>query len=460
MAPLILFHINEKPVHVPSFPGIFLSRADGETLGLKDGQHADVQIGNKKSAAYIFLQNDLTEGMGKVDSALYSQLGIPLQNIRWNVRFHKESGHLKLGPFLSILTEIRQDGNGQPHFGSIHCFAEELHAFTQKNGGYLTLMGLPSTGSSIGAQTSFYLDDDHWKQTTLPLPDVVYNRIHSRKTERSEMFKLLYSQLIDEGTVIFNPHFLSKWEVHQFLRNESHLLPYIPLTDLYTRSGLAAYLDEFGAAFIKPIHGSQGRGIIEIKRKNGSYHISQTTYHQIRDHQISDLQEAETLIAAWIGKRACIIQQSLQLISLDDKKIDFRLLVHPNRSKKWTVTSAVARLSAENQFVSNLAQGGTINKPLTVLREFFTSDKAHYIYSLMKELAVESSKTLSESIEGVAGEFGLDIGVDQSGKTWIIEVNTKPSKQSEQIQTPFRPSTKAIWNFAEILWQERRLQDD
>ncbi|RDI47888.1 YheC/YheD family protein [Falsibacillus pallidus] len=460
MAALILFHINEKPVHVPSFPGIFLSPEDGDALGLKDGQQADVQIGNKKSAALIFLQNDLAEGMGKVDSALYNQLGIPHQIIRWNVRFHMKDGHIKLGPFLSILTEIRQNGNGQPHFGSIHCFAEELHAFTQKNGGYLSLMGLPSSVSSTGSPSSFYLDGDQWTRAVLPLPDVVYNRIHSRRTERSEVFKMVYSHLIDEGTVIFNPHFLSKWEVHQFLRNESHLLPYIPITDLYSRSVLAAYLDEFGAAFIKPIHGSQGRGIIEIKRKNDTYHISQTNYHQVKDHQFSELREAENLIAGWIGKRACIIQQSLQLISLDDKKIDFRLLVHPNRSKKWTVTSSVARLSAENQFVSNLAQGGTINKPLAVLREFFKPETAHYIYSLMKELAVESSKTLSESIEGVAGEFGLDIGVDQSGKTWIIEVNTKPSKQSEQIQSPFRPSTRAIWNFAEILWQERRLQDD
>ena len=427
---------------------------------IADGSRVMIQIGHNKTEATIWILQDEKNGIGKIDSVLYENLCMPVQSIKWRVRFDQKHETLHLGPFFSILTEIRLELNEQPSFGSIHCFAEELHAYTKESGGFLSIMKLPHLKQKNKDSKSYYLDEDNWQEASLPFPDVIYNRIHSRKNEMSESYRAFYSELLDKGTVIFNPQFLSKWEVHKLLGTEAHLTPYIPEADLYSPHSLNLFLEDYEGAFIKPIHGSQGRGIIEVRKTGDALQVSQTNYHSAKDHTFASMYELESILLKWIGKKACIIQQSLQLIDLEEKKVDFRLLVHPNSTKKWNVTSAVARLSAEKQFVSNLAQGGTIRKPMSVLQEFFDIKTATQIYSMMKELSTETASTLSKAIDGVAGEFGLDIGVDLNGKVWLIEVNSKPSKQTENIQSAFRPSTKAIWNFADILWQERRFYDD
>ena len=60
-------------------------------------------------------------------------------------------------------------------------------------------------------------------------------------------------------------------------------------------------------------------------------------------------------------------------------------------------------------------------------------------------------------------EFGIDLAIDQEGKPWIIEENVKPSKQSDQVLSPFVHQQKhcliivcmqRIFNFP------RRIYDD
>ena len=50
----------------------------------------------------------------------------------------------------------------------------------------------------------------------LPIPDVVYNRIHSRKSEHTALFKKFRSSLERFGIPLFNHRFLSKLGVSAF----------------------------------------------------------------------------------------------------------------------------------------------------------------------------------------------------------------------------------------------------
>jgi glutathione synthase/RimK-type ligase-like ATP-grasp enzyme len=131
--------------------------------------------------------------------------------------------------------------------------------------------------------------------------------------------------------------------------------------------------------------------------------------------------------------------------------MDFRVLCHKNLNNQWQVTSIVARVAAENEFVSNLARGGRMLKPLNVLRTCLGHKKSLEVLALMKELAVETASTISCSSSGITGELGIDIGVDQYGKLWIIEVNSKPSKNFEDGLGKIRPSAKALIQFCTLL---------
>jgi glutathione synthase/RimK-type ligase-like ATP-grasp enzyme len=127
--------------------------------------------------------------------------------------------------------------------------------------------------------------------------------------------------------------------------------------------------------------------------------------------------------------------------------MDYRVLCHKNHQNKWDVTSVVARISAENEFVSNIARGGEIMSPLNALKENMSVSDAKRVIAQMKDLAIETALIIERKTSGITGELGIDIGIDQDGKPWIIEVNSKPSKNFEDGQMKIRPSAKAIIQF-------------
>jgi hypothetical protein len=66
-------------------------------------------------------------------------------------------------------------------------------------------------------------------------------------------------------------------------------------------------------------------------------------------------------------------------------------------------------------------------------------------------LAIETAETICSSSAGITGELGIDIGVDPKGELWIIEVNSKPSKNFEDGGGKIRPSAKALIQFCTSL---------
>ncbi|WP_158598229.1 YheC/YheD family endospore coat-associated protein [Falsibacillus albus] len=457
MSHKISFHISNTNGLFTSSPQLHLNPLDGKKLNIDDNSRITIKIGNKTAAAIVHFNSDEPEGSAAVEPALYQSLLLPIQTYKWHVLYDVHDQLLKLGPFISILTEFKHAGHDQPSFGSIHCFAEELQTFISKEGGLLSIMNL-SDNMNLGEESKgFIFYDDAWIMWDLPEPDVIYNRIHSRKTERTKAYLVFYEHYLQSGSTIFNPQFLSKWEVYQLLGAESHMNPFIPETNLYSESTFDDFLGKYGAVYIKPVHGSLGRGIIEVtKHSDGLFIVNQTYFPEQKEHTFESLTDVKNAVHKWIGKRICIIQQALSLLEKDGRKIDFRLLTHPDAGHHWRVTSAVARISGENQFVSNLAQGGVLDKPGAVLKGFFSTSTSSQILSLMKELALETAALIAKSLEGVTGELGLDIGVDLDGKIWLIEANSKPSKKQEGTSSGIRPSTKAIWKFSKTLWLERR----
>lgn len=158
---------------------------------------------------------------------------------------------------------------------------------------------------------------------------------------------------------------------------------------------------------------------------------------------------------SWIKKlqqhRAFIIQEGLTLITDEKRMLDFRVLCHKNVQGNWRATSTVARASNQNEFVSNLARGGEIIKTLTPLLGHFDKKTALSILAFMKELSVEAANVLCQAATGFIGELGVDIGVDTNGRVYIIEINSKPSKNAEEQKAKIRPSAKAIYEYGTAL---------
>ncbi|RSD29262.1 YheC/YheD family protein [Mesobacillus subterraneus] len=347
-----------------------------------------------------------------------------------------------ISPVIALLTEIKED-NG-PDFGKVHSFCEELHQGISELGGSFYVFSMK--GFSEEGVEGFYYDgdDDEWKKGFLPLPAVIYNRISSRRTEISKGFKGFQNKLDSMGIKLFNHRFLSKWEIHEFLLNEEHLHPFIPETHLYHEQVLASMLGMHDELYIKPVHGSQGRNIIQVVQDEGMIQASLSSLSAKELPAYKNAGDLARAIAPLTENRMCIIQQGLKLSELNGRRMDFRILCHKNAQQFWKVTSIVARVSAEQLFVSNIARGGEVMKPIQTLSLIFGKEQARQQLSLMRELALETAEAIGRNAEGLTGELGIDIGVDIKGNLWLIEANSKPSKNFEERGMKIRPSTKAI----------------
>ena len=427
-------HSRDHTIHISLALASYLQVLSLSTIYLKIGtQCLKVRI----------KVTELAKNEIHVSPALFSYFQIPIESTKFLSQYNKDSNTLLLGPIIALMTDITESDDG-PSFQSIHTFCEELHYYTKQTGGVFYLF---SSENFKPNEINGYYYRNGWKKHTFPPPDVVYNRIHSRKKERSETFIKIKNKMTEMNIPFFNDRFLSKWDVHEMLLKEEHLDAHLPETLLFTKENFLRLLNKHSSLFLKPINGSQGRKILHLYKEGTSFIVKVSTGMQSDNFMsFTQVDQFFSWFSRFRRKQIYIIQQGIPFLLYKNRHIDFRVLCHKNHHNEWKVTSIVARISGEKQFVANIARGGETYKPLEALTELFNKDVAKQQIKRMKELAKEIAGAVSRNTEGITGELGLDIGIDQDGKPWLIEVNSKPSKNNsiEQDEIKIRPSTKAI----------------
>ncbi|MCM3567914.1 YheC/YheD family protein [Neobacillus mesonae] len=373
---------------------------------------------------------------------------LPIQTYKFQAHYLSETNTLKLGPVIALLTNFSFKENEEPNFRSVHKFCEELDQVIKGNSGFFYVFSFDQFLAK-----GYYLHDEKWIPGELPIPDVIYNRIHSRKLEQTNGFIQFRKDLELFLIPLFNDRFLSKWEVYEQIHHEKSILSSIPETQIFSKENLYDLAQKYETVFIKPIHGSQGRNIIKLCREKDNRYMFQSSLQTGQELSQTEfpLEEIYEHLKPILQNRIYIVQQGISFLTKDLRPMDFRVLCHKSSPNQWGITSIVARIGAEQEFVSNLARGGTIMRPLEALSESMGIKKAKKTISKIKELALEIASSISSSTQGIIGELGIDIGVDIKGKPWLIEVNSKPSKSFEENEGKIRPSAKAIIQFCTTL---------
>lgn len=432
--------VSRRTLDYPHDYTIIISKNLFKKLGMDDSS-IKLAAGKKKTAVHIYTEESADDEVQLSDDLLIS-LSMPIKDRRFLLRYSTEQKTLYIGPIIGILTSIYINPSGEPDFRSIHTFCEELNKGIEDLGGLIYIFSL--NGVSEQEVIGYFYEESTWRKAKLPFPDAIYNRIHSRRLEFEKDFKSLVQQADIHKTSLFNFRFLSKAEVHSYLRLEEHLQPYLPEAELFSKEALISLLQKFGEVYVKPIHGSQGRNIIRISRNDQLYILQFSSQQQKEPLCYSTLDKLAEDVTAKIKQKSFIIQQGIRLVEPDNRKIDFRVLCHKNKQNLWRTTSVVARLSGEAEFVSNIARGGEIIRPLKALSQMFDLETARQQLAQMKELSAEIAESIDRQAEGLVVELGIDMGVDEDGRLWLIEVNSKPSKNFEDKSNTIRPSAKAI----------------
>lgn len=412
------------------------------SLKIKCGMHTEL-------CPLVFINEDrfcLT-----IPTHIREKLHLPLHD--FSIQCKMSHHILHLGPTIAILTEIN-DKDDHVHFGTIHGFCEEMALLCEAKGILFYVFSL--SGYSKDRVTGYYFFQNKWHKTTIPFPDVVHNRIHSRKREHSNQFLFVTTDLIAKNIPYFNNRYLNKWEVHQILSAADHLLPYLPESKLLeSRQDFEHMLSVKKDLFVKPIYGSLGKRIFRVKEmEDRSFHLDFTTFSGELTHEYESFIQLYKTLYPRLKKEQFLLQETIQLKKYKNRTLDFRILCHKKNYQAWSVSSAVARVSGSNQIVSNLARGGELLPLKNVLEEIFSKKEARNLRKILTELSLEIVQTLYTYAGGEYGEFGIDLAIDENGHPWILEVNTKPSKSNEDhTNGKVRPSARGILNYCLFLTQ-------
>ncbi|MGG4490171.1 YheC/YheD family protein [Metabacillus idriensis] len=385
-----------------------------------------------------------------IHQELLKDLSLPAYPFTISIKYNPEKRWLELGPVVAVLTEI-DHGEKPVSLGNIDSFCRELAACSAEKGIFFYLFSLSEYHQE--KMKGYTLNQNEWQECSVPHPGAVHNRIHSRTVEQSQDFLTMTADLIQHKVPYFNNRFLNKWEVHQILNANPHLTPFLPKTELLSsKTVLERMVHLYPVVFLKPINGSQGKRIFKIFRTDEGYELDYSTFsgHLLRDYlSFDDLFQS---LLPRIKKEAYIVQEGIELLTYEKKPLDFRILCHKRNDSQWKISSGVARVSAENQFVANLARGGTLHKIREALSASFELSEAAHISKLLNELSLEIAETLGKYAGGLFAEFGMDLAVDSGGHPWIIEVNTKPSKHAgERKSLAARPSARSIIDYCLFL---------
>lgn len=411
---------------------VFVPASVAARLGLASGE---VQIGAgllRQPARAVVVPDRPGQATPQVvmDPALLDELHVP-HGTRLHLRFDPERRMLHLGPFVGILAlRVRRGplyGEHDPFFRALTRWGERLaigaYMFAPRDVNWERRLVHGYTYSGLWPL-------GRWRRGVFPFPDVVYDRIQTRRTEWSAPYMRFRERLAKHVPAWFNETgFFDKWRMHQELSKSPALARLLPQTERYSSPAqLERFLRAGRAVFFKPIGGSLGLGIVCVRRTASGYSLAFQLKDRAVFQHVPNLARAAARVDRAIRGRPYIIQQGLPLATWHGRPFDVRILMQRSQRGQWAMTKMYARIAAPGSFTANLSRGGQGARAGALLRRIFGA-RAGLLLRQLYATGLECAREIERTVSGTVGELGLDLGIDRLGRIWLIEVNSKPFLQ-------------------------------
>ncbi|KYG31083.1 YheC/YheD family endospore coat-associated protein [Priestia endophytica] len=313
----------------------------------------------------------------------------------------------RLGPLIGILISPRQLKTNKEvpyeYFLHLHTFLTNSRAFPF----FFTAESFKDDYIS-----GYILYQEKWKKIKVPLPDVVYNRISSRKYEQKKKVQRLFKTLKKYNIPFFNKAFFSKEDMHDILNSHPFLKRHIPPTLFFTSKHEAQhFLKTHKKIYVKPIHGRKGKGIFIVDVKENFYvvedFIETRTYQTFNDFYETELAHKHNKV---------ILQQALPSASFQDKRYDLRLLMHRS-ADKFLISGIGVRQAGTQSLTTHVPKGGKIIPFENIHQEINMKQ--------VEEIAHYCGEQLIK-LHPFVGEFSIDMLKTPDNRYYVLELNAKP----------------------------------
>lgn len=392
-----------------------------------------------------------------ITTALKSSLLLPFKK---SIMIKKEKHGLRIGPIIGVFTTdltgkkfsntSTLGTHPQSHFFKNLLSLEQNYpifyfVFTPENIDWTknTITGYFLKKNSNGVNT--------WQKIIVPFPDVVYNRIPNRTTEKLRkvnLFKERYRQL---GGQLFNSQFFDKWEMYKILKTSPKCIDYLPETYLNPRyETFYNMVKKYSITYLKPANGSLGLGIYKIINSGTSYILKYHLNSRNTSLTFNKVSSIYKYIFSNKNPRNYLVQQGIDLTDYNKAPVDFRVHLNKDRNNDWKVVAIGAKAAGKESVTTHLRTGGKLLDSNSFLKYKFNNE-ANRVMKKLNSISIQIAQTVEEKTNKPLGELGLDIGIDKQQFVWLFEVNSKPGRSifnHPKLKSAGKESSKELINYA------------
>lgn len=357
-----------------------------------------------------------TEEIGRGEIGLpiscIEQLSLP---VSCSFELRALGNELQIGPYIGILAAHSKERLAEV----VDQLSNTVYDYPSIGGAVLALAADSFDQAKQEAHGYLYNPEtDEWEAGTYGYPACLFKRTGVSTALRTHLQTVL-------GGRVFNDYMFDKWEMHRWLSQFSALIPHLPDTRLYGEfRDLAQMLTRHGSLIIKPVRGSQGLGVVQVRPVEGGYQVRAVQDGAVQELVRGSLSELEGYFEGSNAARGCLLQQAVELLEVDQQKIDFRSLVVKEGTGRWRSMAVIARMGVKGSIVSNVSRGGRAELAQHTLKNRLglSDDQVFAAIQEMERVSLLAARGIEES--GVhAGNFGLDLAFDRDHRLWILEIN-------------------------------------
>lgn len=336
---------------------------------------------------------------------------------------------LKIGPLIGILTIAPGRTAERPFGGKTGAIRQYLRAGSGK--AFYFAFAPQDINWNLETVNAHFLSANGWSRTSVPFPDVIYNRITNRKVEKSVLMQALKERFLRKKIPIFNWGFYDKWQIYHLLQSEPEISKHVPESILNpSPEQIKELLDKHKFIYLKPSGGSLGKGIFRL-----TFHPQRGYFVRFRSGnknvllRCKNFQRLMKVVYRYKGRDLSnqVIQQGIRLVELDQCPIDFRFHLNKNGKNEWVVAGVGAKKAGKGSITTHVRSGGQLMTPGYALTRLY-GEKGKEIFQKAKQTSIKLAEAIEKNETHLIGEIGFDIGIDKKGEIWMFEANAKPGR--------------------------------
>ncbi|SFA86193.1 MULTISPECIES: YheC/YheD family protein [unclassified Bacillus (in: firmicutes)] len=382
-----------------------------KALQIDDSQKGLIRFGIRAVPIDVYLSANLPLDKIRLSSDLIRELGISL-NCRFDIV--QNDNEIIIGPYIGILAGSNEISVNK----RLETLLDYLHHYEKDIRGAVLVFSLENVDKAklIMKGHLYNPSTNLWDEGTFPYPSSIMIKTGTVSSKWVKHFKSVI------GDSVFNDFYFNKWDIHKTLEASSYLKNYLPVSTLYSSPhDIYSFLKHSPSMIVKSINASKGSSIYKISVDEKDLVITYPKTGQIDKIHLKNKDKGYSLFKRYFAKNEFMIQEALELITYQERTIDFRVIVIKNQNAHWQVMGIFARHGQPGNILSNLSpivkSGEETIKEVLKLNDLDNK----LLIQAISEIAIESVKAIDHT--GVHfGNTGVDIAIDKEGNLRIIEI--------------------------------------